>query len=439
MLSTIRDAQLRLRITAAEHQFLTRELQMFLPYGGERDGESDGRILSILAFRQALLEQAHELNTVISKTFLDDPQLLPEIDRLRGAYAITDQEWNILYEQLTSSGDQDTKALVARIEELADIAALKLLLRAHRGSSQRWDLAAHVLQKELASESKQLLRRLLAILLASSNKDSLSVYAQRIVSLAGEVLEEVLLEAVPTQSHRLWHEALEVNLVESLMADAHEGSANESESLPRLHRLLNSQDRGLVQLESRIYQGNNCTCAVAYVLLNDINAQQARKLAQEKLQQGSAASYWLLADALETRPDGYGLSNMDKFLWLANTTLLGQVSPQRIAEIAQQSEAEQFIKDAFIFKEGDAPNAAIFLVEGELQVVKASGAVLAKLESGALTGELGILTGRARMASLKVLSESALVIKIEADDLNHLIERDSLVAASILKTVAGYI
>jgi hypothetical protein len=43
------------------------------------------------------------------------------------------------------------------------------------------------------------------------------------------------------------------------------------------------------------------------------------------------------------------------------------------------------------------------------------------------------------MASLKVLSESALVINIAADDLNQLIERDSLVAASILKTVAGYI
>jgi hypothetical protein len=43
------------------------------------------------------------------------------------------------------------------------------------------------------------------------------------------------------------------------------------------------------------------------------------------------------------------------------------------------------------------------------------------------------------MASLKVLSNSALVIKIEAEDLNHLIERDSMVAASILKTVAGYI
>jgi CRP-like cAMP-binding protein len=78
-------------------------------------------------------------------------------------------------------------------------------------------------------------------------------------------------------------------------------------------------------------------------------------------------------------------------------------------------------------------------VNGELEVVRSSGAVLATLESGALTGELGILTGRPRMASLKVLSESALVINIAADDLNQLIERDSLVAASILKTVAGYI
>jgi hypothetical protein len=203
--------------------------------------------------------------------------------------------------------------------------------------------------------------------------------------------------------------------------------------------MLGNQDRGLVQMESRISLGSNCTSAVAYVLLKEIDAVQANKLAQEKLNQGGSATYWLLAEAVEGSSYGHVLSNMDKFLWLANTTLLGQVTPQRIAEIAQKCESERFTQDAFIFKEGDAPNAAIFLVEGELQVIKATGKVLAKLESGALTGELGILTGRPRMASLKVLSESALVIKIEAADLNRLIERDSLVAASILKTVAGYI
>lgn len=439
LLSTIRDAQIRLRITAAEHQFLTRELQLFLPYGGEREAESDGRILSLLAFRQALLAQAQDQNTKISKVFLDDPRMQSEIESLRGVYAVTDQEWTILYEQLTSSGDYETKALVARIEEMADIAAVKLLLREHRGIGQQWDLAANVLQKELDDQGKQVLRRILAILLASSNKELVISYAQRIGSLSGEILEAVLLEGVPTQSHRLWHEALDIEVLECLIADAQGNVSDVLESLPSLHSMLGSQDRGLTQLAFRISQGNNCSSAVAYVLLKELDFQQANQLAQEKLSQSGPSAYWLLAQAVDGVNQHHALSDLDKFLWLANTNLLSQVSPQRIAEIAQQSESERFAHETFIFQEGDAPNAAIFLVEGELQVVKNSGAVLAKLESGALTGELGILTGRPRMASLKVFSESALVIKIAADDLNHLIERDSLVAASILKTVAGYI
>jgi hypothetical protein len=336
------------------------------------------------------------------------------------------------------AGDGDAQVLITRIEELADIAALKLLLRSQRGISQQWDLAANVLQRELANEGKQVLRRLLAILLTATNAEELIRYAQRIGSLSGEVLEEVLLESVPTQSNRCWHEVLSADLLEGLLQSA-EGDVSEViAQLPSLHLMLGSQDRGLIQLESQITFGNNCVSAVAYVLLKEIDARQANKLAKEKLEQGSPSQYWLLTDLLEgSRHDS--LSDMDKFLWLANTNLLSQVSPQRIAEIAQQSESEKFQKDFFIFNEGDEPNAAIFLVEGELQVIKANGAVLATLGSGALTGELGILTGRPRMASLKVLSDSALVIKLDADGLNHLIERDSMVAASILKTVAGYV
>ena len=437
LLSTIRDAQLRLRITAAEHQFLTRELQIFLPYGGERDGGPDGRILSLLAFRQALLAEAENQNSSIA-VFLASPQAVSAIEHLRGIYAITDQEWTILNEQMNASGNGDAQVLIARIEELADITALKLLLRSHRGINRQWDLAANVLQRGLANDGKQILRRLLAILQSAVNAKDFKQYAQRIGSLAGEALEEVLMESVPTQSHHCWHDALPTELLEALLQSA-EGDVSEAiAQLPSLHLMLGTQDRGLIQLESQITFGDNCISAVAYVLLKEIDNQQAKKLAKEKLEQGSSSQYWLLAQLVEGSMHD-SLSDMDKFLWLANTNLLSQVPPQRIAEIAQQSESEKFQKDFLIFNEGDEPNAAIFLVEGELQVVKANGAVLATLGSGALTGELGILTGRPRMASLRVLSNSALVIKLAAEDLNRLIERDSKVAASILKTVAGYI
>ncbi len=74
-----------------------------------------------------------------------------------------------------------------------------------------------------------------------------------------------------------------------------------------------------------------------------------------------------------------------------------------------------------------------------MRVEKADGTVLATLQPGVLTGELGLLTGKPRTAALKVLSTQALVIEIGGQELNQLIERDSGVAASMLRTVAGYI
>jgi hypothetical protein len=198
--------------------------------------------------------------------------------------------------------------------------------------------------------------------------------------------------------------------------------------------------RAWLALENQILQANNCVSATAYVLYEQIHPQEAHQFAEQKLAKGGAEHYWLL-DELVNAGDAstQSLSNMNKFLWLAGAPLLQQVNLQKIAEIAQKSESTIYLQHDFLFKEGDAPKSAIFLVEGALQVEKANGNVLAKLPAGSLTGELGLLTGKPRTASLKVISSEALVIEIGGDDLNQLIERDSTVAASILRTVAGYI
>lgn len=439
LLSTIRDAQLRLRITTTEHQFITRELQLFLPYGGEKGDYSDARTLSILAFRQALAALASEHQQALNAQFLSDSSIAPELERLKGVYAITEAEWVMLQEQFTSAGDAQLRILSARIEELADITSLKLLLRSQRGINQEWDQAANLMNRELLEETKQLLRRIFAILLSSAGKDGLAQFARKLSSLAGSELELVLEENVPTEKNRKWYEALAGDILDSLVIHANAHGSAEVEHLPTLHAMLGKQESGIEQLAMRITHGNSCQAAIAYVLLKEIDAPRALKLARDKCDSSDTAVYWLLAELLDER-ERYSLSsNMEKFLCLANTALLSQVPLARIAEIAQQSSAELLQNGQLIFAEGDHPDAAIFLASGELEVLKSSGQVLAKLEAGALTGELGILTGRPRMASLKVHSSEAQIIKINAADLNSLIERDSMVAASILKTVAGYI
>ena len=441
-LSTIRDAQLRLQISKAEHQTITRELQIYLPYANSAVsgmGEDDARLFSLLAFQQSLVEALQEKGLPNQLQSLESAGFQTEIIRLRSLYAVTEAEWELVLDQMTASADQDIRLLRARIEELTDLTALRVLLRNNRGASPRTDLAVQVLLKEALEESKQVLRRLFAILLLAPDSQELESYAQRVGSLAGSVLDDVLLEAVPTQPTHQWHEVFSKVVLDSLLAQSQSDDL-EITGLPGVRHLIDDQKRGWSELENLIMQGSNCICAAAYVVYEQFHQTEAMQVAQQKLAKSDATQYWLLNELVHgDAKQNQSLSNIDKFLWLSGTPLLAQVSFQKIAEIARQSHAQSFHHHDYLFREGDAPNSAIFLVEGTLQVEKSNGAVLAKLASGSLTGELGLLTGKSRTASLKVISPEALVIEITGQDLNQLIERDSTVAASILRTVAGYI
>jgi hypothetical protein len=397
-----------------------------------------------MAFSKALEDSIGEADFKQLAKLLDKPQIAAEINRLRGLYAVTELEWESVLDQLNASSNQDIRLLRARIEELVDLTALRVLLRANRGSSTQWDLASPVMLKEILEESKQVLRRIFAILLLAPSSEDIQVYASKIGSLAGGVLDDVLLEKVPTQPTHSWHEVFHKDVLAHLISPEQADAVDVSDhEVAGLHKLMADDSRAWLALENQILQANNCISATAYVLYEQFHPQEAHQFAEQKLAKGGAEQYWLLDELLNTNSSPTGglsnLSNMNKFLCLAGAPLLHQVNLQKIAEIAQKSESKSYRHHDFLFKEGDAPKAAIFLVEGALQVEKANGNVLAKLPAGSLTGELGLLTGKPRTASLKVISPEALVIEIGGDDLNQLIERDSTVAASILRTVAGYI
>jgi hypothetical protein len=197
-------------------------------------------------------------------------------------------------------------------------------------------------------------------------------------------------------------------------------------------------------LQAKIILGDDCLASIAFVLLNEIDAHRAQQLAHEKIQSSSSGKYSLLQSVLAQHasldhPSRHQtLSEMDKFLCLANAPLLAQVPLPEVALISQQSQSSRYAEHAYIFHEGDSSQFAVFVVKGNL-AVESDGKILATLNPGALTGELGVLTGKTRMAALRVSSLEAVIIKLDANDLNHLIESNARVAASILKTVAGYI
>ncbi len=346
LLATIRDAQARLHISKQEHQTIIKELQLFLPYGGSEGGAEsttdESRLFSLLAFRQALTQAVLDRGLKLEANVFANSAIQADILRLRSDYAVSELEWAEILDQLSASSDQDARLLRARLEELANLTALKVLLRSHRGEDARCDLAAKVLFKENTEEIKRVVRRMLATLQLAAHSDELSSLASALGSLAGSVVDEVLLESVPTQPSLSWHEVIDAKIIAAILS-SDQSQQSSSQQLPVLRKILDDEGRGWGALESQILHGSNPIAASAYVVYAQFYRQEAKAIAQRKMLGADEQQYWLLAELLEGgTQNSASLSNMDKFLWLSGTPLLGQVSPAKIADIAKESGSKTY-------------------------------------------------------------------------------------------------
>jgi hypothetical protein len=442
ILAKIRDAQLQLNISVAEHLALTRELQVFLPYAGTASeivgGMGDDRIISLMGYRQALLDLLADSNHQPNPA---------QIEKLCSLYQVSAKEHELIMDQITIGKDDGNRLLYARLDELADFAAIHVLLRQQRGKSHEWDRIAKVYATQIDRESKQVLIRFLAALRASQGSSDAEAFASLASIYVGSAMDEVLETRLPTEPHLMWYQALQESLVICL-AGGHgtdkasdNGQAKILGGLPRLHDLMADHSRAVQYLMVQIQSAPDCIAAMAYRLLLAIEPQKAKQIAQDRLSD-SVQDLDFLREALNQSSTSNihagDMSALDKFLWLAQAPLLKGVPLERIAEIAKGCESHTYEHGAVVIREGDAPDNAIFLVDGRLSVER-GGKVVGAIEAGSLTGELGLLSGQPRRATLRVSTPHAHALTLSGEELNALIERDHRVANSLLKAVASYV
>lgn len=120
-------------------------------------------------------------------------------------------------------------------------------------------------------------------------------------------------------------------------------------------------------------------------------------------------------------------------------TSLTPLSPDEIKRLLDAMETYRFDKDNFIINEGDAGDAMYILREGSAKVVKPSedGKVLAHLKPGAVFGELALLTGEKRAASV-IASESASVFRLGKKDFDQIIETSPKFKTALVEVASGY-
>ena len=120
---------------------------------------------------------------------------------------------------------------------------------------------------------------------------------------------------------------------------------------------------------------------------------------------------------------------------LARVPLLSGLSQAELDRIAQVAVPRSFPKGARVFHEGDESDACYIIRSGEVRVTRehsdGRAIALATLGSGEIVGELAMLDGEVRSASVEALSDIEL-LAVAARDMRGLLERNPEITAKLV-------
>jgi hypothetical protein len=398
-----------------------------------------------MSYRMEVMELFKRHHPEPSKVDIRDPQVQAELVRLQSLFQITKQEHELILDQILSDSDSNSKLLFARLEELVDLTALRLLLRSRRGESAQWDAVSAVMNRVLDEQVKQVLIRFLSTLrLIPEMKDS-RAFALMASMYSGSMMDHVLESNVPTEKNSAWYEVFPQELVLSL-ASTHQDESDFSESihkklksLPRLHSLISNENRAIRVLSVKIQIEQNAVAAMSYFLLAHINTGRANLAYDERMQSSSAEDLWMLVEQHQSTNETNSESsttNFEKFLLLANTAILKQISVPQIAEIAKNSLTVNKKSGETVIARGEVLRAVLLLHQGQL-VVEGKGKTTDELGPGDFIGLANILSKKPYGQTIKVASTHADFLSISADEITYLTDTDHQIASTMLRILAG--
>ena len=125
---------------------------------------------------------------------------------------------------------------------------------------------------------------------------------------------------------------------------------------------------------------------------------------------------------------------------LAQTEIFGELNDSALDLLAQKAVERKFRKGHIIFHQGDPGNSICVLVDGIVKVMvtseKGDEMVLVTLESPATFGELAVVDGLGRSASIEAM-EASTVLFLDRDTLLSLIQSDPSFAEGLLRSLGA--
>jgi CRP/FNR family transcriptional regulator, cyclic AMP receptor protein len=119
---------------------------------------------------------------------------------------------------------------------------------------------------------------------------------------------------------------------------------------------------------------------------------------------------------------------------LASLALFARCSRRELADVAGVTVEATMPAGAVLTREGHRGALAYVIVDGSVQVTR-GGRTVGTFGPGAIVGELSLIDGGVRTATVTAVDEIS-VLQINAEDFQRLIERSPHLTANLLRTMA---
>ncbi len=120
---------------------------------------------------------------------------------------------------------------------------------------------------------------------------------------------------------------------------------------------------------------------------------------------------------------------------LGGIGLFSACTKRELAQVAALTEPAELAAGTVLTRQGAAGGLAFVIASGRAEVTR-DGTRLATLGPGAVVGELSLIDGQPRSATVKALTNLE-VLEIDGRDLNKLIKKVPTVVRKLLESMAG--
>jgi CRP-like cAMP-binding protein len=131
------------------------------------------------------------------------------------------------------------------------------------------------------------------------------------------------------------------------------------------------------------------------------------------------------------------LGVLEKVLVLRGSSLFGDLSGEELYPVAEIAEPTPFAAGDVVVREGDPGDALFVVAGGRFEIVKGE-AKLRVIEKGAVFGELALLDGAPRSATVVTLVDGQL-LRIPRAEFEALLDESPELARGVIRTLLGHL